>query len=486
MAARSTPTVPTPNADNRRVAAENFDRARQVIVTGNYDYGISLLMLCCKIDPGNFLYRQALRRAQKEKYGNNLRGSRFAFFTTPRYKAKVKNAKAKRDYLKVLEYAEDVFYRNPWDLGTQMDMAQSFDALGLLDLAVFTLDQARQKWSQDSTLNRALARLFEKRGDFQQAIGLWQMVKEANPHDVEASHKAKDLAASETIAKGGYEEAAAGTKDSPIVARMEAAALDKQDKIGRDLAPLLKRIEADPTEPTLYVQLSHLYKRHHQDDRARAALQQGLGPTGNHFSIQLELMELELAPFRTNLELTDAKLKALKAKATETEGDDADFDGPTEDDLQKTRAKLKKEILNREVQILRTRAERFPADLNQRLELGIRLMKGDQLDDAITELQQARRDDKLKARASLYLGVCFKKRNNWRLAQRNFEEALQVLGTHDEPTRKEVLYQLATGSAENNELARALDLGHELANLDYNYKGIGKLIDDWQNRLQQA
>ena len=385
--------------------------------------------------------------------------------------------------MKVLEYAEDVFYRNPWDLGTQMDVAQSFDALGLLDLAVFTLDQARQKWSQDSTLNRALARLFEKRGDFQQAIGLWQMVKEANPHDVEASHKAKDLAASETIAKGGYEEAAAGTKDSPIVARMEAAALDKQDKIGRDLAPLLKRIEADPTEPTLYVQLSHLYKRHHQDDRARAALQQGLGPTGNHFTIQLELMELELAPFRTNLELTDAKLKALKAKAVE---DDGDFDGPTEDDLQKTRAKLQKEILNREVQILRTRADRFPADLNQRLELGIRLMKGDQLDDAITELQQARRDDKLKARASLYLGVCFKKRNNWRLAQRNFEEALQVLGGNDEPTRKEVLYQLATGSAENNELARALDLGHELANLDYNYKGIGKLIDDWQTRLQKA
>ena len=81
-------------------------------------------------------------------------------------------------------------------------MAEAFDALGLGDLAVFTLDQARQKYPKDATLNRALARLFEKRGDFQKAIVLWQLVKEKHPTDVEAAHKAKDLAASETIAKG--------------------------------------------------------------------------------------------------------------------------------------------------------------------------------------------------------------------------------------------------------------------------------------------
>ena len=89
MAPRSTPTVPAPNPDQRRVAAENRDRARQVIATGNFDYGISLLTLCCQLDPGNLTYRGELRRAQKEKYGDNLRGSRFAFFTTPRLKARV-------------------------------------------------------------------------------------------------------------------------------------------------------------------------------------------------------------------------------------------------------------------------------------------------------------------------------------------------------------------------------------------------------------
>src|SRR5690349_9756808 len=147
MPDRSTQTVATPTAEQRRIAVENFDRARQALTAG--------------------------------------------------------------DYLKALEYGEVVLTKNPWDAGTQMDMAEAFDALGLIDLAVFTLDQARQKYPKDATLNRALARLFEKRGDFQKAIALWQLVRETQPSDVEAAHKAKDLAASATIQKGGYVEAAA-------------------------------------------------------------------------------------------------------------------------------------------------------------------------------------------------------------------------------------------------------------------------------------
>ena len=193
MAERSSIAVPTPTADQRRVAVENFNRARQVLLTDNYDYGISLLTLCCKLDPANVLYRQALRRAQKDKYGNRMKGSPLAFLTTPKHKARVKRARAGRDYLKVLEHGEEVLTRNPWDAGTQMDMADAFDALGLIDLAVFSLDQARQKYPKDATINRALARLFEKRGDFKKAIALWHLIQQANPNDVEAVAQSQGL-----------------------------------------------------------------------------------------------------------------------------------------------------------------------------------------------------------------------------------------------------------------------------------------------------
>jgi len=482
MAGRSKSALSTLSADQRRVAAESFERAKQVLATGNHDYAINLLRVCCTLDPGNFTFRSALRKAQKEKYNHNLRGSRFAFFSTPRSKAKMKAAKAQRDYLAVLERGEDVLARNPWDLMAQMDMAEAFDGLGLIELAIFNLDQARQKYPKDATLNRALARLFEKRGDFKQAILLWQLVRDTNPQDTEASHKAKDLAASETIAKGGYEEVAAGTKESPIVGRIETHSAERKDKMSRDAEPLLKRIEADPTEPSLYLQLAAHYRKHQQDDRARAVLQQGLGPTGQHFSLVVELSELDLIPLRKNLELTEAKLLELRSRSE----DDTDFDGPNEDDLERNRTKYQREILNRELEILRTKADRYPADLNYRLELGVRFLKADKIDEAIAELQQARRDEKLKGRAAMHLGNCFKNRNNWRLALRNYEEALSSLPAGDEASRKEVLFQLASGSAEHNDLPRAVDLGHELANLDYAYKNIGTLLNDWEARASKA
>ena len=483
MAERTSTSLPILAPEQRRIAAETFERAKDVLASRNFDYAINLLRQCCKLDPGNFVFRQTLRRAQKEKYGNSMRGSPLAFVVIPGLKAKLKGAKASRDYVAVLEHGEDVLFKNPWDLGAQMDMAEAFDALGLGDLAIFSLDQARQKYPNDATLNRALARLFEKRGDYQKAIALWQLVQKADPKDLEAASKGKNLAASETIARGGYEDVIAGTKESPVVGRMESSANQNKDRASRETEALQKRIEADPTETSLYIQLANLYRRSNQFDRARAALQQGLGPTGKHDSLQLELLELDLVPLRAKLEAADSRYKRAKASAD----GDADDDGPSLTELAETRSSLKREVLTREADLLRFRAERFPAEVGHRYELGVRLLKLDRIDEAIAELQQAKRDDKLKGVATMTLGLCFRKRNSWKLAHRNFEEALGVLtGPSDEGSRKEVLYQLATGLAEQGDIPRAIELGHELANIDFGFRGIGSLIDDWEAKLAEV
>ena len=72
------------------------------------------------------------------------------------------------------------------------------------------------------------------------------------------------------------------------------------------------------------------------------------------------------------------------------------------------------------------------------------------------------------------------------LAKRNFEEALTNIPSGEDEGRKELLYHLAVGSAETGELQKAIDLGHDLANIDFGFRDIGKLLDDWQNRLQEA
>src|ERR1700687_5961242 len=85
--------LPPPSPEHRRVAAGQFERANQVIATGNFDYGIRLLLSCCTLGATTLTSRQALRRTEKTKYKNNLRGSWHAWLTTFSKRAKVKAAK---------------------------------------------------------------------------------------------------------------------------------------------------------------------------------------------------------------------------------------------------------------------------------------------------------------------------------------------------------------------------------------------------------
>src|SRR6185369_5523555 len=111
----------------------------------------------------------------------------------------------------------------------QLAMGEAADALGLTDVGIFILDQARQKDAKDVTVNRALARLMEKRGHFGQAIKLWELVRQAVPTDPEAGSKAKDLAASETIKRGQYQEAMAS--EDPIRGSMHHNRKKEADRV---------------------------------------------------------------------------------------------------------------------------------------------------------------------------------------------------------------------------------------------------------------
>src|SRR3954449_9871353 len=97
-----------PSSEHRKIAAERFEHARRAVTSGNHDYAVQLLLTCVKLDPGNLIYRQELRKNQKAKHKNNLRGGVFAVLTTCKPKAKMKWAKRGRDYLRVLEHGQQV------------------------------------------------------------------------------------------------------------------------------------------------------------------------------------------------------------------------------------------------------------------------------------------------------------------------------------------------------------------------------------------
>src|SRR4051794_18682710 len=462
--------VPSPSPEQHRVAAGQFDRANQVVATGDFDYGIHLLLECCKIDPANLLYRQALRRAEKAKYRNNLRGSWLAWLWSWPLRARVKAARSGGRHLEVLELGERILTRNPWDVGAQTDMADAAQALGLIDLAVWFVEQARHKKPRDAGLARRLARLYERRGNFTQAMAVWELVKQVDPGDGEAGAKLRELAVSETLQRGNLE----AQFDSERMARPGEAAheplLPAADAVERDAAAVRLRLEEDPTSAEVYLQLGRLYRKAGKAEQAQAALREGIAAAGNNFELSVELADLETEPFRRNLAITEEKLAA--------EPDDAE--------LRRLRVRLRKEVNARELDVWRLKADRFPHDLSHRYELGVRLMRAGQLDEAIKELQSSRGDPRLRWQSSMQLGFCFKARKNGKLALRSFEEALEALPAEQTNPRKELLYEIARGHADAGDLQRAIDLGSELAHLDFAHRDVAKLLDEWQRQRQAS
>jgi tetratricopeptide (TPR) repeat protein len=486
MATPNAPGLPPPSPERRRVAVGQFEHANQAARQGQFDYALRMLCTCCALDPANLVYRQALRRTAKAKYRNNLRGGWLAWLTTWPVRARLKAALRTRDFLKAMELAEHVLAHNPWDLGAQKDLSAAAEELGLLDVAAWALEQARPRQPGDAGLNRALARLYERRGDFTQAMVLWQVVNKLRPDDHEATHKLKDLAVADTLTRGNYQGALASDKDRSDADIRAADALEPsphtpgprldetplpQGRVGRDAAPLRARLQDDPTNASLYRQLAALYRRAGELDQARSVLEEGLGPTGNAFELTAELADLDIEPFRVNLAVAEERCK----------------DRPDDEDLRRLRLRLRKEVNTRELDLYRQKADRCPLELGWRYEVGVRLLRGGQIDEAIQEFQAARADARYRWQALLHLGHCFKARNNWPLAGRNFEEALQLLPPAGETARrKELLFLLAQGSAEAGDLLRAVEWGQELANLDFAYRDIGRLLDRWNHDLQES
>jgi serine/threonine-protein kinase len=211
-AASESDSLPGVTADQRRAAAGQYERAKEVLGSGNHDYAIHLLLSCCKLDPANLTYRKALRRAEKIKFGNNLKGRPFSWLTSLPSRTRLKGAKRLEDHLKVLESGEEVLAQNPWDVAAQLDMAEAADALGLFKLATWLLEEALDKDALNPTVNRALALLYEGHREYRKAAAHWDLLRKADPSNAEAAQKVTDLAAKDTIARVGADAAARRAK----------------------------------------------------------------------------------------------------------------------------------------------------------------------------------------------------------------------------------------------------------------------------------
>jgi len=198
---RDNPKLLGVGPEQAEAAAAQYDRACQLATHNNLDYALDLLFASCRLDPLTPLYRKKLRevgRLNARRKGGG--GWWSAWMSRRRFRA----ARRSGDVRRILESGERLLLLSPVDTRTQMQMAEECERSGLRWLAIWLLEQARVQDSENVPLLRTLAQLYEAAREVQQAIHIWEQIREALPNDQEVARKLQNLAVFYTINKARY------------------------------------------------------------------------------------------------------------------------------------------------------------------------------------------------------------------------------------------------------------------------------------------
>jgi tetratricopeptide (TPR) repeat protein len=459
MASETTPRQPI-SPEKRRIFQMCFERGSKAAAQGQFDYATDMFTQCIQGDPGNRIYVSNFLGNLQKKYNNNKTGGKLSGMRSATTKGAIKKAEMQKDWLSVLKNGAEVLKLNPWDTSTLVSMAAACDALGFDDCQVAYLQAALDFDIKDVEINRLMGRTLERQGQFDKSSTCWQRVLVGKGgKDEEAQRAIANLAVKKTIKEGGYESAESST-DAMVDKEQQSF---RRGETGPQITPeqkLEKAISKNPTDLPTYIELADLHLRNERFEQAEAVFAKALEVSGGDMNIRERLEDTQLRRAREQL--------AQAEKRAQAEGTD---------EAKSLVKRLKTELNNKELEIYRSRMDRYPTNLALKFEVAERLKRGKLYKEAIPLFQKALADPRRKGAVMLSLGECFHHIEQFRLAMSNYEQAVQEIPARDEDLKKLALYRAGKLAYGLKDLDTAEKYLTELAGLDFGYEDVSEWLD---------
>lgn len=459
-------------SDNSQVPKEIQDyinKGKEAYDRHNYDYAIELFNHALDLDfsmveTRHLLHLTKIKRAKENppsiiSIGANKVKSQTFILNAKKSDSSGKTQEAIKEYEKALRF-------DPLNDSIYIKMAVLFEDANNEEAAIKTYQEALTVNPDSLPALKKLGVIFKDKGDFEKSRQYFTRAQQVAPNDAEVNKGLKDLAALQTIDKGGWEDQ--DTFRTKIEDKKEAEKLERETrkaKTSEDIDFLIKdtedKLSQDPENTQLMFRLAEYYKQKNFYDKAQGAYNAILKLKPNNDVAMRNIEDLEIKKTEQQISQLQTQLKK----------------NPSDDQLKQQLDELTKKKNNIHFEQLKSQVAKLPNDLALRFKYGLLLKQRGMLNEAIGQFQEAVKDPARRLEALNMLGLCFKEKNMYDLAVTQFKKALEVQPDLNETT-KAVIYNLGSTYEQMGKIDEAVNEYKKIYEVDISYKDIAKKIED--------
>ncbi len=432
--------------------SKQIQKAEEALRRRNYDFAVELYRQLIDLDPDLGDARAGLRRALAKRHEQQGKGKllRAVSGALPLSRAKTLSRLGKHEAC--ARALEDYLATNPLDEDANLMLGLALEQAGHFNSAravyEFTAEIAPRN---PAALKRAGA-MMQRSGEPQRALAYYERALEVDPRDQEALKARKNLAAETALSRTHQTQVAHSReliKDKDRSRELERAQRRhlSEEELRAELARLEERRAESPADPDLLVALAEVHER--LGDPAAA----------------LEFAERALQYRKDSFELV-SRVGDLESKRLKKAIARADKEGRTDE-----AGRLERELVVHEVADHRRRVEARPGDVALRLALAKKLLRADDVDGALAELQRCSGEPRVRDEALFYLGMCFHRKGILDLARKEFEHALAATDGKSERA-KEILYNLGSIAESQGKSGEARSFYIRIYEIDIGYRDV--------------
>ena len=448
-----------------RKAREHFEKGLAALERNNLDYAMDMFDSALELCPALLKARQFLLRAAIKK----LKAGKVSGLTHTMsslsglggvFQAQAQIKKKPEDAVKTIS---KLLRKDPLNLQFVNLMAQAAKAANMPEVAVLTLEIARENYPSDVKLLETLGALFQDVDRMHDARLVYEELVRLRPSDPDAVRRLKDATALDSMQKGRWNEAKSYRdviKDTKESVRLEQES--KAVKTGKDIEDLitetLGKIQREPQNVNYKRSLADLYAKADRFDEALEVLREAQAASGGSDpQVDRSISQIMVRKLDAGITAAEASGDAAAAEA----------------------ARISKETFM--LSDAEDRVKRYPNDLLFKYELGVIYYERERYNEAAQMLQLSTRNPQRRIRSLYYLALCFKAKGQMDLASEQLEKAAAELNVMDE-TKKDVLYELGNLNEAMGNNDKAATFYKEIYSVDISYRDVSKKIEKFYKK----